>query len=153
MLNGGGGDDVLMGGDGDDALLGSLDNDTLIGGAGTDTLHGGSGHDVLYDRDDNSPDYLNGGAGDDTLMGGVGDNLHGGTGADTFKLIEGNDTIVEDFDPTEDVIEVTFDGKIPELSTTLSEEGLVLLADGETVATFANLTNLDLETVSLVPAA
>ena len=151
-LNGGGGNDMLMGGAGNDALLGSLDNDILVGGAGADTLHGGSGNDMLYDRGDDMRDYLNGGAGDDILMGGTGDNLHGGTGADTFKLMVDNNATVEDFNPAEDIIEIAFDGAVPLLTTSLSDAGLMLLADGEVVATFTNLIDLDLVAVSLRPA-
>lgn len=151
-LNGGDGQDILMGDDGDDALLGSLGNDILVGGAGADTLHGGAGDDLLYDRADRDADYLNGGAGDDRLMGGAGDNLHGGTGADVFALTVQNDALIEDFDPSEDLIEITHEGEPPILSTTQSENGLVLLADGEIVATFANLSNLDVTKVTLIAA-
>ena len=141
-----------MGGAGNDALLGSLGDDVLVGGAGADTLHGGSGNDVLFDRDDADLDYLNGGAGDDILIGGDGDNLHGGTGADTFALMPNNNAIIEDFNTTEDLIEITYEGEPPILSTTQGEAGLMLLADGETVATFIGLTELDVATVTLIAA-
>lgn len=150
-LNGGAGDDVLIGGAGDDALLGSLGNDVLTGGDGADVLHGGSGDDVLDDRGDTNRDFLNGGAGNDVLMGGTGDNLHGGTGVDTFALDTHHHPVVEDYDPAEDLIELTFEGTTPALSTALSDDGLVLLADGIAVATFANQSALDLGRVSLIP--
>jgi Ca2+-binding RTX toxin-like protein len=57
VINGGGGDDVLIaegpigvtldGGEGDDVLLGGDGDDILIGGPGDDVLIGGGGNDVL----------------------------------------------------------------------------------------------------------
>ncbi|MEO0904151.1 MAG: hypothetical protein AAFX89_05205 [Pseudomonadota bacterium] len=85
-------------------------------------------------------------------MGGVGDNLHGGTGADTFALLADNDLIVEDFDAGEDVIELTYEGEVPELRTVETEEGLVLMADDTVVATFLDLTDLDVDQITLVAA-
>lgn len=151
-LNGGGGDDRLYGGDGDDALLGSMGNDLLVGGDGADTLHGGSGNDSLDGRGDNIRDFLNGGAGDDTLLAGANDHLHGGTGADNFGLAERLDAVVADFDPADDVIEITYEGITPQLSTTQSDSGLVLFADEEVVATFTNLTELNLSQITLIAA-
>jgi Ca2+-binding RTX toxin-like protein len=115
-------------------------------------MHGGTGNDVIYDRGDDQHDYLNGGDGADVLMGGPGDNLHGGTGADTFSLMQNDASIVEDFAPNEDVIEVIYEGEAPTLSTAQTEAGLALMADGELVATFTNLTELDTKTVSLIAA-
>ncbi|MEJ8562395.1 hypothetical protein QTO30_14950 [Yoonia sp. GPGPB17] len=85
-------------------------------------------------------------------MGGAGDNLHGGTGADTFAVLADNDLIVEDFDATADVIELTYEGKVPELSTMETEDGLVLMADGTVVATFLELADLDIHQITLVAA-
>ena len=122
------------------------------GGSGADTLNGGSGQDILYDRGDDNTDYLNGGAGDDTLMGGADDTLNGGTGADTFALLPDNDLIVEDFDETQDMIEITYEGDPPELRTAETEEGLTLFANDALVATFPDLTDLDVTRIALIAA-
>ncbi|MEN8896017.1 MAG: calcium-binding protein [Yoonia sp.] len=155
-LHGGRGDDAVFGGDGDDALQGYLGNDRLIGGNGADVLFGGAGDDVLDGRDqDNSADFLNGSAGDDTLLAGVGDYLNGGTGADLFGLESDSNAYVEDFDPDEDRIEVTFDqdSAAPLIRFEDTDAGAILLADGTIVATFAGHAALDLANVpvTLIP--
>lgn len=151
-LNGGDGNDQLDGGDGDDTLLGSLGNDRLTGGNGADALFGGSGGDVLDGRDDDTLDYLNGGAGDDMLIAGIGDYLSGGDGADTFAMEVDTSAYIDDFDIDEDTIEVAYDGTGPEpkLSFFDTDDGVVLMADETTVATFAGLTSLDLASVPVV---
>jgi len=83
------GDDILLGMGGSDYLDGENGNDVLDGGAGDDWLVGGLGNDILV-----------GGAGNDIL---VGSTLHfepdrnnqidvliGGTGADTFAMVDPN---------------------------------------------------------------
>ena len=97
-------------------------------------------------------DFLNGGAGHDVLKGDSGDHLHGGTGIDTFSFEGASGAIFEDFDPAEDVIEIAYFDAPPELSTGASDAGLTLLADGDLVATFSNLDDLDVTIVSLVTA-
>lgn len=151
-LNGGDGDDQLDGGDGDDTLLGSLGNDSLTGGDGADALFGGSGDDVLNGRDDDAQDFLNGGAGDDMLIAGFGDHLNGGDGADAFATEVDTSAYIDDFDIDEDTIEVAYDGTGPEhkLSFFDTDDGVVLMADETTVATFAGLTSLDLALVPVV---
>ncbi|MBB5720468.1 Ca2+-binding RTX toxin-like protein [Loktanella ponticola] len=155
-LIGGSGDDTLFGGDGDDTLLGSFGDDVLSGGNGQDLLNGGAGNDVLIGNDDAEGDYLNGGRGDDIIRSGAGDTAHGGAGADTFALdADAEDgAYIEDYDPDEDIIEVVYDaeGPIPELTTTETENGLALYADGDFVAGFANITSIDLDRIALVAA-
>jgi len=148
-LFGGAGHDALYGDAGDDQLHGYLGDDTLVGGAGADVLFGGAGNDILDGRDDTT-DTLLGGSGDDTLIAGSGDHLSGGAGADIFALTANNS--VDDYDPTTDQIEVMYEGTPPALSTQVSDAGLVLLADGDVVATFADITALDLTQVRLVAA-
>jgi large repetitive protein len=65
VIDGQGGDDILMGTDADDTLIGGDGDDRLYGNAGDDRLEGGDGLDILV-----------GGPGDDLLIGGA--------GADTF---------------------------------------------------------------------
>ena len=102
---------IINGEGGDDVIVGSLGNDTIIGGAGSDSIRGGAGNDVLDGGDGN--DTLNGGAGDDSLDGGDGadglsgftgndflngnaddDTLFGGDGNDTLLGAAGNDTAI-----------------------------------------------------------
>ena len=152
-ISGGDGNDLLDGGDGDDILEGGWSDDTLIGGAGNDLLNGGGGNDLLDGRDeDNGFDYLNGGAGHDVLLAGHGDHLNGGEGADTFAMSTDGNNVIDDFDPSQDVIEVTFTGTPPVLSTSADDEGLTLLADDSVVAKLAGISSLDLSQVVLVAA-
>jgi Ca2+-binding RTX toxin-like protein len=72
VLEGRGGDDVLIGSPWSESLDGGNGRDRILGGAGADELDGGSGMDVL-----------SGGAGKDMLVGGDGtDLLRGGPGED-----------------------------------------------------------------------
>ena len=159
ILLGGAGDDALFGGMGDDALGGEagddelhgyLGNDTLLGGAGHDVLFGGAGDDTLDGSDDDMTDTLIGSAGNDHLIGGIGDHLSGGSGADVFSVHQ--DSVIDDFNPDEDTVEVLYYNQPPMLTTQVSDAGLVLLADGAVVATFSDLTQLDLAAVELVQA-
>jgi Ca2+-binding RTX toxin-like protein len=75
VLEGHGGDDVLVGSDGNDVIRGGTGNDEVTGGLGHDDLNGGSG-----------ADKLDGGPGNDKLDGGKGSVVNG---VDT----DANDTI------------------------------------------------------------
>ncbi|MDB9439533.1 Calx-beta domain-containing protein [Dolichospermum lemmermannii CS-548] len=117
----GGGNNILQGGDGNDELF-AYTNDKLFGEAGNDELHsegnggntldGGDGNDIIFaDRNDT----ILGGAGDDTIFGGRGGNtLTAGTGNDTFWLTNAeypiSPNIITDFNPTEDRLQIAFDG-------------------------------------------
>ena len=150
---GGDGDDYIAGDDGDDRLQGYLGDDTLIVGNGDDVLFGGSGDDLLDGRDvDAGQGFLNGGSGDDVLLAGVGDNLNGGTGADQFGLTIGGNAFIDDFDPDEDRISVSYDaqGDAPIVRYEDTDEGALLIADGQIVATFAGHAALDLAGVPIV---
>ena len=154
-LIGGDGDDFLDGGADDDTLLGGFGDDTLMGGTGADLLNGGAGNDEVIGTDDTEADFLNGGRGDDVIHGGVGDTLHGGDGEDTFTLDVGDSgAYISDYDPDQDVIEVVYDADapVPELTTTQTADGLALYADGDFVAGFANVTTIDLSSITLVAA-
>ncbi len=107
-LKGGGGSDLIDGGFGDDFLKGGTYHDTLLGGDGHDTLIGNRGTDDL--QGGAGADTLNGGGDADRLEGGTGDDwMRGGAGSDSFVFAagDGQDTI-DDFDPTEDLIELAF---------------------------------------------
>ena len=144
------GDDRLFGRAGDDDLDGGAGDDILIGGGGSDQIDGGSGNDQIFAQDGYG-DQLNGGAGDDEIYADHGDKMSGGAGDDVFTIIEDADAVVTDFDAEADRIEVQYEGASkPVLSTTLTDTGLQLLADGAVVATLGGITTLDLDTVALV---
>lgn len=102
---------IINGGGGDDVIVGSILDDSIHGGSGNDSLRGGGGNDFL--DGESGADTLNGGAGDDTLIGGDGadglsgftgndllngnsddDTLYGGAGNDTLLAAAGNDTAI-----------------------------------------------------------
>ena len=97
IVNGGGGNDVLVGsefndimngGSGDDVVNGRAGNDTLGGDAGDDTLLGGSGDDNLFGGD--GEDRIKGQGGTDTVGGGAdNDTIEGGEGTSSLRE-EGN---------------------------------------------------------------
>jgi Ca2+-binding RTX toxin-like protein len=114
LIQGGGGDDVIIGGTGNDTLQGADGNDRIIGdfGAnaadiassllgGDDQIAGGSGADVIEGVGGN--DRINGQSGNDTLRGGSGqdiisggldnDLINGNTGDDVITGDDGNDQI------------------------------------------------------------
>jgi Ca2+-binding RTX toxin-like protein len=87
VLNGAGGNDVLIGGFLADVLHGGTEDDHLYGGGGSDGLNGNAGSDYLF-----------GGSAADTLVGGTGvDYLAGGEGDDDYQFATGDgvDTIVD----------------------------------------------------------
>ncbi len=98
-IDGGAGSDSIYGGDGDDSILGGTGNDLIYGGSGDDVVDGGAGDDALY-----------GGTGDDTITAGDGDDtLTGAAGADIFIFSDETNAvdIIEDFDLTQDVIDLS----------------------------------------------
>ena len=130
----------LYGGNGDNRLWGLAGNDTIQGQGGNDILYGGAGDDRLY-----------GGAGDDLLIGGDRDHLDGGEGDDTFRLA-GRNVVVHGFDPAHDSIELLLDGPKPDLTAEAGQDGVTLFDDGQVVALFPGLTELDLLHVRFVAA-
>jgi Ca2+-binding RTX toxin-like protein len=81
-IHGHNGNEIMYGGAGRDILVGYAGNDTLFGGTGDDFLNGGWGlNDVLY-----------GEAGNDYLNGSGEANLYGGTGDDTYLVLQDNTT-------------------------------------------------------------
>ena len=112
-LNGGDGADRLFGNGGNDTLNGGGENDVLYGGEGKDTLKGGDGKDELHGGNGN--DYLEGGPGDDTLYGGEGkDVLRGGAGADKFDgggVNGGGTTVFYDDAPDGVTVDLTMEWK------------------------------------------
>jgi Ca2+-binding RTX toxin-like protein len=79
VLNGNGGDDMLVGSDGNDVIRGGSGNDQIAGGLGHDDLNGGTG-----------ADKIDGGPGSDKLDGGTG-SIVSGVNADADDTIIGGD--------------------------------------------------------------
>lgn len=100
LLEGGGGNDLLIGESADDRLYGGGGNDTLYGQAGNDSLHGGDGSDFLDGGD--GDDFLAGDGNANGIPDGEGDYLAGGNGNDTYYFNRGfgQDTVydVQDFE-------------------------------------------------------
>ena len=102
LMNGKGGNDVLLAGIGNDRLLGGDGNDILFAGEGDDALDGGAGADFLKGeagadtlRGGDGKDRLSGGAGTDSLIGGAGDDVvQGGDDNDVLRGDEGDDLLV-----------------------------------------------------------
>ena len=125
-------DDLVETGSGNDLVDAEGGNDTIFAGAGDDEIHGGRG--------------------DDVLLADVGDNLNGGTGADQFGLTIGGNAFIDDFDPDEDRISVSYDaqGDAPIVRYEDTDEGALLIVNGQIVATFAGHAVLDLAGVPIV---
>ncbi|MBU2868962.1 calcium-binding protein [Pacificibacter marinus] len=176
-IRGGGGNDLLSGDAGDDDLRGNGGDDGLSGGDGNDQINGGWGNDVLLGEngDDNlignsGNDILNGGAGVDTLDGGEGDDTLYVDGEDSASGGEGNDTFItwigdgaatiEDFDPTQDSLQIQIDagkdvGALTEVTLALSDNGSMTVSHGSDVVFVVNpiegviLTEAALDTISV----
>lgn len=151
-LDGGDGDDLLYGGQGDDTLVAGDGADRLFGGEGEDALFGGAGDDEIYSLDEDG-DRIDGGAGADHLFVGDFDRAYGGEGGDTFSIIEDAKAVIGDFDAAEDRIEILYHGvNPPQLSLDSGALGTGLYADGTLVATFRDVSDIDLDSVILVAA-
>ena len=138
-------------------LLGSVDAH-LSGNSEGNRLDAGDGNDTLEGRDGN--DSLDGGGGNDLLSDGAGqDVMRGGVGADTFAMAaDGQRDTILDFDPLQDVIDLTaWAGltSLSQLTLTSTEDGIdiafgteVLTVETEFGTTIAasqlNRTNLRL---------
>lgn len=96
--------DTVIGGSGEDLLFGNRQSDTLLGGDGSDTLFGGQDADLL--QGNAGDDWLSGDRGDDTLISSGGDTLIGGAGEDVFRLTDTQETVIDDYVPQVDVIEL-----------------------------------------------
>ena len=139
--SGSGGYDSVDGGNGSDSLFGKFGNDTLVGGLGKDTLGGGSGDDLLIAGQNGSfaslkvedgGDILLVGEGDDTLVGGGLDILNGGSGKDTYQILDDESTSsakIKDYEAGSDTIEILYDPNAlasdknsPALSVVLGED-------------------------------
>ena len=108
------GEHIAFPGKGKDLYLGSNAKDHVTGGKGRDELYGHGGND-----------HLVGGSASDFLVGGYGKNiLQGGAGHDHFELdadaARSNKRykhIVVDFTPNKDVIWLTHNAEMSELSS------------------------------------
>lgn len=105
LIQGGGGDDVIIGGTGNDILQGADGNDRIIGDfcpsggkismvdfGGDDQIAGGAGDDVIEGV--GGHDRINGQAGEDVLRGGFGDDIVSGSDGNDFVFgDDGNDVL------------------------------------------------------------
>ena len=136
-LEGGDNNDSLFGGDGNDNLYGQYGNDTIYGENGNDNLYGYRGNDTLIGGLGN--DLIVGAGlqytsttGPQSFGEGEIDTLTGGQGKDTFQLWGGGGrtgirvhynsksaedyALITDFNPSEDVIELTKNAGYGQLS-------------------------------------
>ncbi|MDR9427798.1 MAG: calcium-binding protein [Salibaculum sp.] len=154
LLDGGDGDDKLVGGAGDDSLTGGAGADSLLGGFGNDTLIGGDGDDHVdgaTGEDSATRDFVNGDAGADHVTGGAGDFLDGGSGTDTFAVM-GADVTVMDYTPGEDSLILHTSGAETTLSSEVTDDGVIVKADGEPLALLRGLETIDLDSITVQPA-
>ncbi|MBR6888052.1 MAG: hypothetical protein IKN16_06355 [Selenomonadaceae bacterium] len=113
--------DVIAGKASNDSLGAMEDKTQIYGLKGNDTLGNNGKSDVL----------LIGGSGDDVLiMTGGNGTLSGGKGADTFNLSYSADkkvsAVIEDIDPTNDKVVITYDGNdTPKFSYKISGEDVI----------------------------
>ncbi|CAN0455939.1 unnamed protein product, partial [Ectocarpus fasciculatus] len=92
LVDGIGGDDVLVLGRGDDVGVGGDGHDVIAGGRGMDMLTGGRGNDKLYGGRDEDTFIFNTGDGHDHIIGfedGVDLIDLSGTGITSFAELEG----------------------------------------------------------------
>ncbi|MEM6745164.1 MAG: hypothetical protein AAF676_15745 [Pseudomonadota bacterium] len=107
-----------------DVLVGTTDKDRLKGKGGDDVLIGRGGDDRLLGEGD-----------DDTLFADRGkDRLVGGDGADRFHILDGRGRadVIRDFDPSEDVLDLSGIGarRRGQLDFSLEEDGTIVVAFG-----------------------
>ncbi|EKE70759.1 calcium-binding protein [Celeribacter baekdonensis] len=155
---------------GNDTVLGQEGNDTIIDISGANVLSGGEGDDILYGYDvvdelatsgnlppetGDTSDHLIGGAGNDVIFADNGDQVTGGTGADSIAAAFQRDIAetaitVTDFDLSEDKLIVDVYGNNlqeltnEELSFSDTPEGLAVTYLGETVAVLNGITAANL---------
>jgi len=132
------GNDEIYGDEGNDQLFAGSGNDTVVGGLGNDRLNGEVGNDVLLADAGNDllvggfdSDFLSGGLGNDTIESHSGlvsdfvveiDIMHGGAGADIFRLrtdylgstgsrnpfVDASHARIEDFVIGEDILDLKY---------------------------------------------
>lgn len=162
----GNGDDVFDGSDGPGGV-------EVIAGNGMDIITGSDLADVGnrligagYSPGDDpaegwngiGPTDLVGGAGEDTLLGGLDDTLTGGEGRDLFQVwgygAEGaGPTMITDFNPDEDRLEYSWvtpldTEEFREITLADSEDGLLILEEGEVMVIIAGVTLADNPNIS-----
>lgn len=148
-------DEEIAGSDGADTLFGFEGDDDISGGGGNDFMDGGDGHDRLFGNDDNAPDRLFGGEGHDQIWLGNGDTAEGGSGDDIFRIEDAAASVIADYNPDDDQVEVLYDptAPVPVLTTETTDTGVNLLADGELVAVFSGTKDFDVGRVALIAHA
>ena len=146
-------DDLIEGNNGEDIVDGGDGNDTISGGAGLDALVGGAGDDLIAsDRADNEADFtrgfgdsLNGGEGNDRLFFTNGDTVIGGTGEDTFHMVDvnteadPNSAFILDFESGVDTIQVYYQPTVDKNGAQITPEiGTQIDSDSGWTTVFVN---------------
>ncbi len=117
-----------------DVIVGKSTKDKLVTAEDRTQVYGLAGNDLLS-SDGKNKILLVGGSGNDTLrMTGGNGTLSGGAGNDTFQLnysaSKKISAVIEDVDPSEDKIVVTFDGaSTPKLSHVISGNDVIWMDD------------------------
>jgi hypothetical protein len=76
--------------------------------------------------------------------------MSGGADADRFEITGGTVSIMDDAD--DDLLVLSYEGNVPELTTQSMADGTILLANGAPVASLYGVTSFDVGTVQLVQA-
>ena len=80
---------MVFGNQGDDLLIGTGSNNELFGGSGNDTVRG-------------NDSILRGDNGDDLLIG-SGSTFNGGSGADTFQILQGGTSVIRNLEAVDTI--------------------------------------------------
>lgn len=130
LIDGGAGNDTLSSDGASDTLIGGAGNDSLSSGSGA-LMNGGTGNDTI--RSDGGSTLI-GGEGEDLLYATSNSLLMGGTGTDAFTLDFLNyqsETVITDFDPATEVVNVQLPSDIGALEYVQDGDDTILRnADG-----------------------
>ena len=157
--------DIARGDEGEDTVIGGRGGDRVAGGQGSDVLFGGIVNQLPLDteemealrdgaslsdilagedgtiniRDDRFSDALFGGAGADQLFVGSMDNATGGTGADTFNVLQDQQdngpAMINDFAAAEDNVTIIVNGDTDiDVNVEADGEDALVMSDGQVLA-------------------
>lgn len=123
------GDDYIYAGYGNDELYGGVGDDHLFNSGGVSRLYGGVGNDLMTGT--GGVTYLYGGSGDDDLDG---QNMFGGAGNDSYRVLAENNFIFERPGDGVDTVTTGVDGYVlPD-----NVENLTLTSSGRVKTNYGN---------------